>query len=230
MKNKWKNDEDLFMLLKSTLFSAVLGDVMDQMGYRNQFLSPAIQPLHEKMKVAGRALTVLEEDMVAEKTGEDPIHQDTPYGLMFKALDDLKENEVYLCSGASPAYALWGELMSIRAQKLGAAGAVLNGFSRDSKGILSLGFPTFSMGRYAQDQGPRGRVIDFRMNMKIEDVLVKPGDIVFGDIDGVCIIPRQIESEVVQRAYEKVTGENQVRKALETGMSARDAFEKFGIM
>jgi len=86
------------------------------------------------------------------------------------------------------------------------------------------------MGRYAQDQGPRGRVIDFRMNMKIEDVLVKPGDIVFGDIDGVCIIPRQIESEVVQRAYEKVTGENQVRKALETGMSARDAFEKFGIM
>jgi regulator of RNase E activity RraA len=120
--------------------------------------------------------------------------------------------------------------MSIRAQKLGAAGAVLNGYSRDSNGILSLEFPTFSIGKYAQDQGPRGRVIDFRTNMEIEDVGIQPGDIVFGDVDGVCIIPSQIEDEVIKRAHEKVTGENLVRKALETGMSAREAFEKFGIM
>lgn len=230
MKNNWKNDEDLFRLLKSTLFSAVLGDVMDQIGYQHQFLPPAIHPLHEKMIVIGRAMTVLEEDMVEEKTGENPIPGDMPYGLMFRALDDLKKNEVYLCSGASPTYALWGELMSIRAQKLGAAGAVLNGFSRDSKGILSLQFPTFSIGKYAQDQGPRGRVIDFRMNMEIEGVNINSGDIVFGDIDGVCIIPSQIEEEVIKRAHEKVTGENLVRKALEEGMSAREAFEKFGIM
>lgn len=230
MKNKWKNDDELFELLKSTLFSAVLGDVMDQLDYRHQFLSPAIHPLHDKMIVAGRSMTVLEDDIIEEEHGNSHASQDAPYGLMFKALDDLKENEVYLCSGASPRYALWGELMSVRAVKLGAAGAVLNGYSRDSKGILSLGFPTFSIGKYAQDQGPRGRVIDFRVNMEIEDVHIQPGDIVFGDIDGVCIIPRKIEEEVIKRAHEKVTGENLVRKALESGMSAREAFEKFGIM
>ncbi len=105
-----------------------------------------------------------------------------------EALDDLKRNEVYVCTGSSPRYALWGELMSTRAMKLGAAGTVLNGYTRDSHGINSLGYPTFSIGRYAQDQGPRGKVIDFRIDIEMEGVWIHPGDIVFGDIDGVCII------------------------------------------
>ncbi|MBR9998770.1 MAG: RraA family protein [Cyclobacteriaceae bacterium] len=231
MKNKWDNDFELFNLMKEKLYSAIIGDVMDQGGYFDQFLPPSIHPLDDEMIVAGRAMTVLETDipLEASNAGEDR-NLKVPFGLMFKALDDLKENEVYICTGASPRYALWGELMSTRAKKLGAAGAVLHGFTRDSKGILSLGFPTFSIGKYAQDQGPRGMVIDFRMEIDIEGIRIGPGDIVFGDADGVCIIPRQIEEEVIHRAFEKVDGENEVRKAIETGMSAGDAFEKYGIM
>jgi regulator of RNase E activity RraA len=153
-----------------------------------------------------------------------------PFGLMLKALDDLKPNEVYLCTGGSPRYALWGELMSTRAQKLGAAGAVVNGFSRDTPGILALNFPTFSAGRFAQDQGPRGKVIDFRVPLEIEGVIIQPGDIVFGDLDGVLVIPRAAEEEAFTRALEKVRGEALVRQAIENGMSACDAFEQFGIM
>jgi regulator of RNase E activity RraA len=231
MKNIWENDQELFRLMKEKLFSAVLGDIMDQEGFLHQFLPPSIHPIDNDMIVAGRAMTVLEADTFSEiSTSGMNDYLKKPFGLMFNALDDLKENEVYICSGASPRYALWGELMSTRALKLGAAGAVLHGYTRDSKGILSLGFPTFSIGKYAQDQGPRGKVIDFRIEIEIEGVRIRPGDIVFGDIDGVCIIPTEIESEVIQRALKKAAEENKVRKAISEGMSAYDAFEKFGIM
>jgi regulator of RNase E activity RraA len=114
--------------------------------------------------------------------------------------------------------------------RLGGVGAVLDGFSRDTAGILQLGFPTFSYGGYAQDQGPRGKVIDFRVPLEIGGVRVDPGDILFGDRDGVCVIPRQGEEEALRRALEKVRGEQLVRQALEAGDSASDAFARFGIM
>src|SRR5829696_5031073 len=91
-----------------------------------------------------------------------------------RPLDDLKAEEVYICTGASPRYALWGELMSTRAINLGAAGAVVDGYHRDTSGILQLGFPTFSYGGYAQDQAPRGKVIDFRVPLEIGGVRVMP--------------------------------------------------------
>ena len=119
---------------------------------------------------------------------------------MFEALDALQANEVYICTGSSPTYALWGELMSTRALKLGAAGAVLDGYRRDTRGILKLGFPTFSFGSYAQDQRVRGRVIDYRCPIQFANgVVVQPGDIVFGDIDGVVIIPRDQEERFLRR-------------------------------
>jgi regulator of RNase E activity RraA len=231
MEYKWKNDNALFTLMKKKLFSAVIGDIMDKKGYLHQFLPPAIQPLKDDMIVAGRAMTVLEKDIIYDgPRNKKNKKTEKPFGLMLEALDDLKENEVYICTGGTPGYALWGELMSTRAISLGAAGAVLNGYTRDSRGIISLGFPTFSIGRYAQDQEPRGEVVDFRIKIEIEGVLIHPGDIVFGDLDGVCIIPRQIESDVIHQALEKVAGEKTVQKAIEQGMSACKAFEKYGIM
>jgi regulator of RNase E activity RraA len=149
---------------------------------------------------------------------------------MLHALDDLKPNEVYIASGGTPRYALWGELMSTRAMQLGAAGAVVNGYSRDTKGILELRFPTFSHGRYAQDQGYRGKVVDFRVGIEIEGVRVRPGDIVFADLDGVLVIPKEAEDEAITRALEKVTAENAVRTAIVNGMSTVEAFRKFGVM
>jgi regulator of RNase E activity RraA len=177
-------------------------------------------------------MTVLETDcFVPTSPPESPAAvMRQPFGLMLEALDDLKPNEVYVCTGSSPRYALWGELMSTRAAHLGAVGAVLDGYSRDTHGILEMGFPTFSYGPYAQDQGPRGKVVDFRVPVEIGGVRVAPGDIVFGDIDGVCVVPRAAEAEVFARALEKARGEQTVRRAIEAGMSAKAAFEKYGIM
>lgn len=225
-----ENDNSLFATIREELFTAVIGDIMDKMGYTHQFLPPQIQPLRDDMIVVGRAMTVLEADCFEEiNSGANPILK-RPFGLMLEALDDLKENEVYLCTGSSPTYALWGELMSTRAKILGAAGAVVNGYSRDTRGILELNFPTFSYGRYAQDQGPRGKVIDYRCRIEIEGVEINDGDIVVGDMDGVCIVPKAIEKEVIMGALEKARGEKTVAKAIGGGMSARDSWDKYGIM
>src|SRR5688572_3732888 len=231
--NLWQSDEDLFQLARRELFTAVVGDVMDKLGLRRQFLSPRIQPLRDDMVVIGRAMTVLEADVFEERVERsvNPL-MSKPFGLMLEALDDLKPNEVYICTGSSPAYALWGELMSTRATKLRAAGAVVDGYSRDTRGILKLepSFPVFSHGRYAQDQGPRGKVIDFRVPLEMNGVRVTPGDVVFGDLDGVCIIPRAAEHEVFRLALDKARGEQLVAQEIREGMSAVDAFRKFGIM
>ncbi|WP_298477107.1 RraA family protein [uncultured Maribacter sp.] len=226
-----EKERSLFKVVKEELFTAVIGDIMDKMGYRHQFLPPQIQPLRDDMVVAGRAMTVLEADTFENVTPNSPNQvMRNDFGLMLEALDDLKENEIYICTGASPTYALWGELMSTRAMVLKAAGAVVNGYSRDTKGILELGFPIFSYGRYAQDQGPRGKVIDFRCPIKIEGVMINDGDIVVGDLDGVCIIPKEIEEKVIDGALEKVRGEKKVAKAIQGGMSARESWDTYGIM
>jgi regulator of RNase E activity RraA len=90
-----------------------------------------------------------------------------PFGLMLEALDDLHHNEVYVNTGSSPRNALWGELMSTRARKLGSRGAVLNGYVRDTKAILNMGFPTFGFGSYGQDSAPRYKVVDYRIPVEI---------------------------------------------------------------
>lgn len=224
-----KIDEEnkLFQVMRRELFSAVVGDILDEHGYLHQFLSPKIQPLEDSMVVVGRALPVLESDI---EEGRQNGHSDKPFGLMLEALDDLQRNEVYICTGASPTYALWGALMSTRAIQLGAVGAVVDGYSRDTNGILNLEFPTFSYGKYSQDQKPRGQVVDFRTPVTIGEVSVRPGDIIFGDVDGVCVIPREIEEEVIQEALTKARKEKVVKKAIENGMSACEAFAKYGVM
>lgn len=217
--------------MRSRLFTAVVGDVLDGMGFLHQFLPPKIRPLEARMVVAGRAMPVLEADYynAPEEKGNSAVAAQA-FGLMLHALDDLKPYEIYVATGGTPRYALWGELMSTRAQKLGAAGAVVNGYSRDTHGILHLGFPTFSHGSYAQDQGPRGKVVDFRISIELEGVRIRPGEVIFGDMDGVLAIPREAEQEAISRALEKVSKENLVRDAIRAGMSTVEAFEKFGVM
>jgi regulator of RNase E activity RraA len=227
----WKNDDQLFSLVQRELFTCVVGDVMDKLDLQHQFLPPQIRPLRADMVVIGRALPVLAVDVFAEKVvGTANKLMRKPFGLMLEALDDLHPNEVYVNTGSSPRNALWGELMSIRARKLGAKGAVLNGYTRDTNAILDLNFSTFSWGPYGQDSSPRYKVVDFRVPLEIGAVRVRPGDILFGDIDGVCVIPAEAADEVFAKSLEKARGEKLVRKALESGSSAVKAFEKHGIM
>lgn len=231
MTKLWTSDDELFALVERELFTCVVGDVMDKLGLQHQFLPPQIQPLRQDMVVIGCAMPVLSVDVFEEKsTGSANKLMEKPFGLMLEALDDLRRNEVYVNTGCSPRNALWGELMSTRARKLGSRGAVLNGYVRDTKAILNMGFPTFGFGSYGQDSAPRHKVVDFRVPIEISQVRVRPGDIVFGDIDGVLLVPAEAENDVFRKALEKARGEKRVKKAIEEGSSAVEAFHKYGIM
>lgn len=227
----WKNDAELFGIVKRELFTALVGDALDKMGLRHQFLPQSTKPLMPEMIVVGRAMPVLEADVFEEvsENSRNPVMAKA-FGLMFEALDSLKPGEVYICSGASHNYALWGGLMSIRATRLRAAGAVVNGFSRDTNEILKLRFPTFSAGTYAQDQGVRGKVIDYGVRIEWEGIEICAGDIIYGDRDGVLVVPAAAAAEAFVKAIEKSRGEKLVQKALENGMSTVEAFQTFGIM
>jgi regulator of RNase E activity RraA len=216
------SDAELFATIRKDLYTAVVGDVLDHMGHLVHFLPPAIRPLRSDMVVVGRAAPVIVGDM--------PGTPDDRFGKLLDALDALREHDVSITNGGQTAYSLWGELMALRAQKLKAAGAVMNGYCRDEAGILELGFPTFCWGSYALDMSFRGKVLAYGEPTKVGEVPVSPGDLVFGDRDGVLIVPANLVSEVFERAMEKVHGENLVRDAFRKGMSAVEAYDKFGVM
>lgn len=174
------------------------------------------------MKLAGYAMTVLMIDVYGE--------QKKPFGLLTEALDNLQEDEIYIASGGEMRCAYWGELLTATAKKRGAVGAVLNGWHRDTPQVLGQNWPVFSRGCYAQDSSVRTQVADYRCRIEVGDVTVMPGDLIFGDVDGVLVIPSQHIDTVVEKALEKAHGEKTVRKAIEEGMSSTEAFAKYGIL
>ena len=223
------DDKDLLGTIRDHLFTSVIGDVMDAAGLIRQFLPHEIRAMAPDTMIVGRAMPVLEADCAGEMVTHSGRAE--PFGLMFRALDDLKPGEIYICTGASRRYALWGELMSTRAMSLGGVGAVLDGCHRDTRGIRRLGFPVFSVGAYGQDQRLRGRVVDFRCPIEFGNgVIVRPGDIVVGDDDGVLAIPQDAAADIVAAALAKVRGEEEIRVRIEGGATAEAIFEETGIM
>lgn len=218
----WKNEDEMFALMKEKLYTPVVGDILDGMGLVHQFLPQNIRPLRADMKLAGKAMPVLMIDVFGP--------QKKPFGYLTEALDQLEKNEIYVAAGGVKRCAYWGELLTATARTRGAAGAVLDGWHRDTPQVLSQNWPVFSCGCYAQDSSVRTQVVQFRCNVEIGQVTVHPGDILFGDIDGVLVIPKEVAAEVIEKALEKAAGEKLVRKAIEGGMSATEAFAKFGIL
>jgi len=218
----WTNDNELFSLMTARLYTPVVGDILDDLGFEHQFLPQPIQPMREEMKLAGRAMPVLMIDVFGK--------QSQPFGKLTEALDQLKPGEIYLATGGAMRCAYWGEILTATAKKRGATGAVIDGFHRDTPQVLSQNWPVFSRGRFAQDSAVRTQVVDYRCKVEVGGATVSPGDLLFGDLDGVLIIPRAVESEVIARALEKASGEKLVRREIESGLSSTDAFRKYGIL
>ena len=219
---EWQSDNDLFALCRRELYTPVVGDILDDLGFTHQFLPQPIQPMREEMKLAGRAMPVVMIDVFGK--------QKKPFGLLTEALDQLQPGEIYLASGGDMRCAYWGEILTATAKKRGAAGAVINGFHRDTPKVLEQNWPVFSRGRFAQDSAVRTQVVDFRCQVEAGQVTAQPGVLVFGDLDGVVIVPKKVEAEVIERALVKARGEKLVRKEIEAGMSSTAAFKKYGIL
>ncbi|MFA9478815.1 RraA family protein [Phycisphaerales bacterium AB-hyl4] len=217
-----KQQDDAWLSeIRRELYTPVVGDILDTLGYVHQFLPQPIQPMREGMKLVGRAMPALMIDVYGP--------QKQPFGKLTEALDQLQPGEVYLASGGEMRCAYWGEILTATARQRGAVGAVVNGFHRDTPQVPEQEWPVFSRGRFAQDSSVRTQVVDYRVPIEVGQVTVQPGDLVFGDLDGVVVIPQQVEAEVIEKALEKARGEKTVRHAIENGMSSTEAFQKYGI-
>ncbi len=219
---EWNNDKELFEIMKRELYSPVIGDILDEYGCIHQFLPQEIHPMRLDDKLIGRAMPALLIDVYGP--------QEKPFGLLTESLDQLEEGEIYIASGGQMRCAYWGELLTATARMRGAAGAIINGFHRDTPQVLEQNWPVFSRGRYAQDSSIRTQVSNYRCPIEVGDVWVEPGDLIFADLDGVVVIPKKNEEEVIKKALEKARGEKEVRKAVENGMSSTEAYKKFGIL
>lgn len=205
------------------LYTAVLADVMDRMGIWNHTMRYDIRPLDNKMRVFGRARTVL-----AVEVYKVP---DETYKLEIQAVDSLRPGDVLVVTqNGSTKSSFWGELLSNAAIGRGAQGVVLDGLTRDVRGILELGFPVFCRGITPADSRGRLDVVDLDVPIDCGGVRVNPGDYIFGDIDGVVVIPSDRINEVFARAIEKVEGESTVREELRAGASVKEVFAKYGIL
>lgn len=215
-------DSELFYVILTHLFTPVLGDILDREGRWHQFLPQPIKPVAPTHRLVGRAFPV----RIADVTGP----QTKPFGRLTEALDAIQPGEVYLATGGSMNCAAWGEILTATARTRGGAGAVIDGFHRDTPRVIEQNWPVFSRGSFAQDAGVRSSVMDFRCTVEIGGVLVEPGDLVFADIDGVLVIPRSIEDRVIQQALEKVAGEKIVRSEIESGSTSTAVFDRYGIL
>ena len=220
-----REQEGFFDAVAKDLFTAVLSDVLDGLGHRDQAMPPSIRPLDDERVMVGLARTGLYREVYEVRPGENP------YELEIALVDDLRPHEVAVFGcGGSKRIAPWGELLSTAARARGAAGCVTDGFVRDTRAIRRMGFPMFHAGIAPLDSKGRGKVADIDVPIACAGVRVVPGDLVVGDADGVIVIPQAIEAEALALAFSKVRGENQTREELERGARLADVFARHGIL
>jgi regulator of RNase E activity RraA len=157
--------------------------------------------------------------------GEDP------YELEIALVDDLAAGDVAVLGCFQlPKVVPWGELLTTASLARGAVGCLTDGLARDSRQICQLGFPVFSAGLCPLDTRGRGKMISMDRAVTIANVKVRSGDLVFGDCDGVLIIPADIATDVLTNALKKVRTENAFREELKQGAKLRDVYAKHGIL
>lgn len=207
----FKSDEEKFAFIREKLYTGVVSDALDRLGFREQVMRHDIRPLHSDFIVIGRARTLLWRDIYESK--------ENPYEGLFNLVDSLKPGDVCVHNtDYSQRHCCWGELMSYAAKERGSTGTIMDRFTRDVKEIIRLGFPVFARGITTKDPGcGRSEVVDLDVAISCGDVTVHPGELVFGDCDGVVVLPREVEDEVLAKALEKAEGENLSRRQILKG-------------
>ncbi len=209
--------------MRSHLYSAVVCDALDGLGYTNQSPRVPLQPLTTDQVLVGRCKTTLWGDLAHT----DPA----PYELELKAVDSCRADDVLIAAAAgSMRSGIWGELLSTAAINAGCVGAIVDGAVRDVSQMRRMPFPVFALGTCIYDSLNRQRVVEIDVNVEIDGVVFASGDLVFGDVDGIVVVPQSVEREAVQAAWDKVHAENVTRDAIRAGMKATEAYRQYGVL
>ena len=210
-------------MMRESLYAAVVADALDFLGCDHQSPRVTLTPYSTQSVLVGRCRTTLWTDI---------YHQDpNTYELELKAVDACTQDDVMICAaGGSVRSAIWGELLSTAARNAGCVGTIVDGAARDLMKIREMNFPVFARGTSVYDSLNRQRVIEMDIPVEIAGVRFCPGDLVFADVDGVVVVPQDVEEEAIQRAWDKVHTESKVRDDIRRGMKATDAYRKYGVL
>jgi len=210
--------------IKQQLYVAAICDILDDLGYRNQAMHQRLRPILPDFRncgFVGRARTF-------EWVESDIIDEDEPFRLEIEAMDSLNEGDVVVHNtDKNGTNAPWGELMSTVAKRKGVAGCVCDSQIRDCVKIIEMGFPVYYTGIRPVNSKGRGNLVAYDVPVECGGVKVNPGDLIYADFDGVTVIPKAVESEVIRMAKEKVHSENLSRIELLKGLSLREVFDKY---
>jgi regulator of RNase E activity RraA len=221
---KFADELELFEYLERHAYAAAFSDVLDEMGFRSQAVSPdgRIRPLCETFVAVGRAVTLM---------NTPDTNEEEPYDLVIKCIDSMSPGSMLVTTGRVPLVTgIMGELTATALRVKGCRGAVVNGYTRDARKIIKMGYPTFAWGASPIDTTGRVRVMEYNIPITIGGVTVHQGDLVFADLDGVVVIPRPAEEEVIAQVLERVSTENNVRKELAEGKKMSDVWSKYGVL
>jgi regulator of RNase E activity RraA len=220
-----RRDDDYLARIRGRLYTAVLSDVLDELGYRDQAMPPSIRPLDDTLVMVGFARTGIYREVYRV------VPDQNPYELEIALIDDLTRDEVAVfgCGGSS-RIAPWGELLTTAARARGAVGCVTDGFVRDIRQIRALAFPVFHGGIAPLDSRGRGMVAEIDVPIRCAGVAVAPGDLVVGDADGVIVVPQAVEADAVRRAFDKVDSEDHTRDELAAGVKLGEVFAKYRVL
>jgi regulator of RNase E activity RraA len=217
------SDIELFESIESAFYTAVIADALDELGQHDCAMRENVRPLSQEMKFVGRARTILCQD-----TFYDPRE---PYALEIEAIDSLLSGEIAIvATGESKRNAPWGELLSTAARARGCRGAVIDGLVRDVRAIQKLGFPVFAAGIKPVDSRGRGIVVDYNVPVQCGGIVVRPGDLIVADYDGVVAIPADLINETLELSRQKISKENDSRRDLLNGAYLLDVYAKYGVL
>lgn len=205
------------------LFSGVLSDVLDGLGLYGQVGSARLRLIDETSPVVGYARTAR-----AVPVSEPPAE---PYSRLLSVIDSLSTADVLVISAPSTSTSsLFGGLLATAVTQSSGAGAIVDGFIRDTRELRSIGLPTAARGVSPLDSYGRDEVVEIGAPVAVGDVLVREGDFVLCDQDGMVVVPADVTLKVIALALEKVGREKVMRSALQDGMSVARAFQHFGVL
>lgn len=207
--------------LMQNLYSGVLCDVLDGMGYRNQGIGQRMIPLADDTVIFGPAFT-----SIATEVYSMP---ESPLTAQCKVVDQLGEGEIYvLVTRGNYNCAVFGELFATAVEKKKGAGVLLDGCVRDMKALKKMNFPLFYVGRDPRTSKGRMEINECQIPVNFQGVVIHPGDLIFGDMDGIVVIPQEVSEEVIEKALETIKKEDEVRQGLNDGDSLESVYKRVG--
>ncbi len=214
---------DVLDRASTLLYSGLLSDACDRLGITSRVVRPGLRPAWTGATLCGNARLIH-----AQATGWQPM---SPYARQIEALDALGRDDLVVATvGNDPGCGLWGELFSTAARARGARGALVDGNIRDTDKVASMRFPVFNRGFSPEDSLGRLEVVPDVLSVVVGGVEIRNGDLVFGDVDGVVVVPADQAADVLRVAFEKHATEDTMRDELRAGVLLKDAFERHRVL